>query len=135
MENCCLLAMSRWASSTRTHLRILKLNSYRLFKKVTRDEKSWKFKISCLPYFYPNYIKFSLFCCTNVYSSYWLIKQHVYKAGLDFSFKTTRLSFGRFVRSESFFDSIFRKCPEKHVIPSESTIKPTGNCFEWHVIM
>ena len=37
-------------------------------------------------------------------------------------------SFGRFV---NFFFLIFRKW----TIPSESTIKPTGNCFEWHDIM
>ena len=36
-------------------------------------------------------------------------------------------SFGRFV----FKNLIFRKW----TIPSESTIKPTGNCFEWYVVM
>ena len=37
-------------------------------------------------------------------------------------------SFGGF---NNFFFSIFRK----YTKPSESTIKPTENCFEWHVLM
>ena len=36
-------------------------------------------------------------------------------------------SFGRFVK-------IVIDLQKADHIPSESTIKPTGNCFEWHVV-
>ena len=103
--------------------------------KIVKKKKNCKFKWCCYMYNNDHYhvyvrclmsvhqyhIHTNMSYCKFLYSLY----MYMY---LKLSLLKPQDSFSEF---DNFFPLIFRKCRKS----SENTIRPSCNCFEWHIVM